>query len=238
MRADAVAHLVDLRSSLRQTSRNRYECSVASLQDYERKRDPRRTPEPFGRAGAARRRSSSSSATTPAGSTTTSGSSATARSPAGRSPRACRSSRARSISPSTSRITRSPTRHSRARSRQGNYGAGTVEIWDRGTYELVEEKPNGGLTVHLHGERLKGPWTLVPAKLGGDPKNWLLVKKKTDAAPPRQRAVATRRCSRRSPTRCRPATAGCYEVKWDGYRAIATIARRGRRADAAATASR
>ena len=38
----------------------------------------------------------------------------------------------------------------------GNYGAGTVEIWDHGTYELVEEKPNGGLTVHLHGERLEG----------------------------------------------------------------------------------
>src|SRR5262245_32652350 len=29
----------------------------------------------------------------------------------------------------------------------GEYGAGTVEIWDRGTYELVEEKKNGGLTV-------------------------------------------------------------------------------------------
>jgi bifunctional non-homologous end joining protein LigD len=48
---------------------------------------------------------------------------------------------------------------------KGNYGAGTVEIWDRGTYELVEEKPDGGLTVHLHGERLEGQWTLVPAKL-------------------------------------------------------------------------
>ena len=65
----------------------------------------------------------------------------------------------------------------------GNYGAGTVEIWDHGTYELVEEKPNGGMTVQLHGERLNGPWTLVPAKLGGDPKNWLIVKKKTDEAP-------------------------------------------------------
>ena len=39
----------------------------------------------------------------------------------------------------------------------GNYGAGTVEIWDQGTYELVEEKPNGGMTVRLHGERLDGP---------------------------------------------------------------------------------
>ena len=41
------------------------------------------------------------------------------------------------------------------------------------------------MTVHLHGEKLNGPWTLVPAKLGGDPKNWLLVKKKTDEAPAR-----------------------------------------------------
>src|SRR5437867_1547146 len=60
----------------------------------------------------------------------------------------------------------------------GNYGAGTVEIWDRGTYELVEEKRDGGLTVRLHGERLDGTWALVPAKLSGDPKNWLLVRKR------------------------------------------------------------
>src|SRR6185437_6374626 len=33
----------------------------------------------------------------------------------------------------------------------GNYGAGTVEIWDNGTFELVERKRDGGLTVHLHG---------------------------------------------------------------------------------------
>ena len=38
---------------------------------------------------------------------------------------------------------------------QGQYGAGTVEIWDRGTYELVEEKRDGQLTVRLAGERLE-----------------------------------------------------------------------------------
>src|SRR5918999_1043023 len=65
---------------------------------------------------------------------------------------------------------------------KGNYGAGTVEIWDRGTYELVEEKKNGGLTVRLHGERLDGTWALVPAKLSGDPKNWLIVRKREEAA--------------------------------------------------------
>src|SRR6188472_4779598 len=39
---------------------------------------------------------------------------------------------------------------------KGQYGAGTVEIWDEGTYELVEEKRDGGLTVQLHGKRLEG----------------------------------------------------------------------------------
>src|SRR5262249_12730430 len=38
---------------------------------------------------------------------------------------------------------------------KGEYGAGTVEIWDHGTYDLVEEKPDGGLTVRLHGKRLE-----------------------------------------------------------------------------------
>src|SRR4029078_9526986 len=53
---------------------------------------------------------------------------------------------------------------------KGQYGAGTVEIWDTGTYETVEEKKNGGLTVRLDGKRLKGTWALVPAHLSGDPK--------------------------------------------------------------------
>ncbi len=107
---------------------------------------------------------------------------------------------------------------------KGNYGAGTVEIWDRGTYELVEEKPDGGLTVHLHGERLEGQWTLVPAKLSGDPKNWLLVKKKEAAG---ETAAAARRGYRPMlATLAGEVPAGdgwLYEVKWDGYRAIATM---------------
>ena len=67
---------------------------------------------------------------------------------------------------------------------KGNYGAGTVEIWDRGTYELLEEKRDGGLTVRLHGERLEGTWALVPAHLSGDEKNWLLLRKREDGVPP------------------------------------------------------
>ena len=103
---------------------------------------------------------------------------------------------------------------------KGNYGAGTVEIWDRGTYELVEEKADGGLTVHLHGERLDGLWTLVPAKLGGDPKNWLLVKKKAAAVAKRRTygpMLAT--LTGDVPT----GDGWLYEVKWDGFRALVTM---------------
>src|SRR5260221_1888219 len=60
---------------------------------------------------------------------------------------------------------------------KGQYGAGTIEIWDSGRYELVERKKDGGLTVRLKGKRLSGLWTLVPANLGGEERNWLLIKK-------------------------------------------------------------
>src|SRR4051794_22280460 len=71
----------------------------------------------------------------------------------------------------------------------GQYGDGNDDIWDRGTYELLEEKRDGGLTVRLRGRRHDGVWTLVPARLGGDAKNWLVIRKRGDgtadgAAPP------------------------------------------------------
>jgi len=105
---------------------------------------------------------------------------------------------------------------------KGNYGAGTVEIWDRGTYELLEEKRDGGLTVRLHGERLEGTWALVPAKLSGDEKNWLILRKREEG---------TERASRRT---YRPMLATLteklpigegweYEPKWDGYRALGYV---------------
>jgi bifunctional non-homologous end joining protein LigD len=109
---------------------------------------------------------------------------------------------------------------------QGNYGAGTVEIWDEGTYELVEEKPNGGLTVRLQGKKLEGTWTLVPAKLSGDPKNWLLVRKKEDASDTVSQARSRRAYAPMLATLAEGVPAGegwLHEVKWDGFRAIATM---------------
>ena len=53
----------------------------------------------------------------------------------------------------------------------GEYGAGSISIWDRGTYELVSEH-EGRLKVRFSGERLAGEYVLTP--LSG--RNWLLFK--------------------------------------------------------------
>jgi bifunctional non-homologous end joining protein LigD len=101
----------------------------------------------------------------------------------------------------------------------GEYGAGTVEIWDHGWYELVEEKKNGGLTVRLHGERLEGEWTLVPAKLDGKPKNWLLLRH--DATPAERTRYGPMLATLADTL---PKGEGwLFEPKWDGYRAIVTV---------------
>ena len=105
---------------------------------------------------------------------------------------------------------------------KGQYGAGQVEIWDSGTYELLEEKKDGGLTVRLEGERLQGTWALVPAKLSGDPKNWLILRKREDGAGPSKRGEYTPMLA----TLVDDLPKGddwVFEVKWDGYRALAYV---------------
>src|SRR5262249_9647133 len=106
---------------------------------------------------------------------------------------------------------------------KGQYGAGSVEIWDRGTYELVEEKKDGGLTVRLHGTRLEGTWALVPARLSGDEKNWLIIRKRDEqgAAARSQRRYQPMLASLGSSLPTGPGWT--YEPKWDGYRVIAYV---------------
>lgn len=68
---------------------------------------------------------------------------------------------------------------------KGNYGAGSVSIWDKGTYEMLtpgtgKEKSDGikgdSLSFKLKGKKLKGEFALVRMKGKGE-KNWLLIKK-------------------------------------------------------------
>src|SRR5262249_23610667 len=106
----------------------------------------------------------------------------------------------------------------------GEYGAGTVEIWDNGTYELVERKRDGRLTVRLHGKRLEGTWTLIPAHLDGNPKNWLILRKREEgAAPARQRDYAPMLATLTSRERMPRGDEWEFEIKWDGYRAVAYV---------------
>jgi bifunctional non-homologous end joining protein LigD len=103
---------------------------------------------------------------------------------------------------------------------KGQYGAGTVEIWDRGTYELVEEKRDGGLTVRLRGRRLRGTWTLVPARLGGEERHWLLLRKDAGGV------SGGRRYRPMLATLAGELPRGegwLFEPKWDGYRALAYV---------------
>jgi len=57
---------------------------------------------------------------------------------------------------------------------EGEYGAGSVEIWDKGTYTL-KNRTNKIIEFALDGSRLKGNYALVNFKEN----NWLLIKKKT-----------------------------------------------------------
>ncbi|MDB5395977.1 MAG: ligD [Rhodospirillales bacterium] len=71
---------------------------------------------------------------------------------------------------------------------KGQYGGGTVMLWDRGTWEPIgdaaEGLAKGEVKFILHGERLKGKWVLVRMK--GRPNerhnNWLLIKERDEEA--------------------------------------------------------
>src|SRR3989440_3867889 len=107
---------------------------------------------------------------------------------------------------------------------KGQDGAGTVEIWDNGTYELLEEKRNGGLTVRLHGKKLEGTWALVPAHLSGDEKNWLILRKRDDGSKPAARRDYKPMLATLEDEKNMPRDGWEFEIKWDGYRIVAQVA--------------
>jgi len=75
---------------------------------------------------------------------------------------------------------------------KGQYGAGTMRVWDRGTYEVLKWEPRK-LEVLLHGERVQGRYALFPIDKDEDPKNWMIHR--MDPPPTRRRA---RPCPRKS----------------------------------------
>lgn len=124
---------------------------------------------------------------------------------------------------------------------EGNYGAGTVKIWDKGTYEakdagnLKESKAlmNKGLKegkfhIVINGEKLKGGYILV--KFKGKADEWMIMK----ASATESAAVGGIGKKAAMPKNIKPMQATLidepfdkegwlFEIKWDGYRAITEI---------------
>ena len=91
---------------------------------------------------------------------------------------------------------------------QGEYGGGTVMLWDRGTYIADPAMPagksdeaavqagydRGDLKVVLHGERMRGSWVLVRTRFGpgrsSSKPSWLLIKHRDAFAAPGSDIVA------------------------------------------------
>jgi bifunctional non-homologous end joining protein LigD len=152
---------------------------------------------------------------------------------------------------------------------EGEYGGGTVMVWDIGTYELLEGNYwKGQLSIFLTGKKLRGEWTLKRTESADAKPKWLLTKTGADAktiskkreplsavtgrtmekiaaeksaawqsdrerntspAPPKLRKRTARGAA---PAFIKPMKATAvtelpagsewiYEVKWDGYRALA-----------------
>jgi len=168
---------------------------------------------------------------------------------------------------------------------KGNYGAGEVIVWDRGTYRLqegtstTEQIKKGSLKFELFGKKLRGGFALVRIKgRDGEENTWLLIKERDEHADPSWRIEdhaesiksgrtladiakdpgaphwqSSRPASRQAPKRSALAAktlqplprsvqpmlatsvdapfddpAWLFELKWDGYRALAQIDRDGK----------
>ena len=80
---------------------------------------------------------------------------------------------------------------------KGNYGAGAVIVWDRGTFENLDDEQSmaealdaGHAKVWLEGEKLRGGWTLQRTGGGAKPK-WLLIKRRDEGADARRNPQST-----------------------------------------------
>jgi bifunctional non-homologous end joining protein LigD len=73
---------------------------------------------------------------------------------------------------------------------EGEYGGGSVMLWDKGTYEVLGDAPateqleRGDFKFQLHGTKLNGSFAIVHMKHAGKGNEWLLIKKQDEFATP------------------------------------------------------
>jgi bifunctional non-homologous end joining protein LigD len=100
---------------------------------------------------------------------------------------------------------------------KGQYGAGTIEIWDRGTYE-AEKFRDDEVILTLAGERVQGKYALFAT----DGDNWMIHRMDPPADPERQPMPRHLKPMLATlSTLPRDDDGWAYEIKWDGVRAIA-----------------
>lgn len=134
---------------------------------------------------------------------------------------------------------------------KGNYGAGTMSIWDTGTYmsktEVTKDYKQGNLKISFSGKKLKGLFALVKTNYQGKQNQWLLIKKNDSFAVDQaydaetykegihqQTSKSGKNTASLLDTTLKPMLASpgaevfnssewIYELKYDGYRAIAHL---------------
>ena len=128
---------------------------------------------------------------------------------------------------------------------EGNYGAGTVTIWDKGTYEprletadpekeLRRGLKKGHITFIMHGKKLHGEFALIKMQNAKQKNAWLLVKKGDSDAYETEKPIAftlNDYPKKPVPEFIKPMLCTLvdqpfesenwiFEMKWDGYRAV------------------
>jgi bifunctional non-homologous end joining protein LigD len=100
---------------------------------------------------------------------------------------------------------------------KGQYGGGTVMVWDTGTYELLGgSHVKGDLKLMLHGKKLKGEWHIFRIKSDQPKPMWLLAKSKVPAKPMSSRQDDMSVLTRRSMARI----ASDNDAQWQSNRAV------------------
>jgi bifunctional non-homologous end joining protein LigD len=108
---------------------------------------------------------------------------------------------------------------------KGSYGAGTMTIWDRGTYDVLKWDPGKKVEVELHGERVTGRYALFP--IGPDPKDWMIHRMGEPAEggwvlghEPMPDHLVPMLAKAGAIPPAREDDTWAYEIKWDGVRAV------------------